>query len=663
MKRHMGPAWVWMTALLSTVSFVVLVAHLPVAILAGGGHDDAWFWQHARSIVSGQWLGDYDRLTLMKGAGYPLFLAINHVLGMPLPVLQALLYSLGCLLLMLAVSRMTGRPWSGLLLLLGLQWHPMALEWQRIIRDNISAAQVLLSLACVAWFLLSRSAKGRLAWGTAAGLTLGWFWTTREDGIWILPGIGLLLLACVPQVRGDRAGLRGLGAGLLLLALTFAGFPALIAAANGMKYGRFETVDVKSAPFSDAISSLQRVRVGDVVAHVPVPEKVRLAVYPVSPTFARLRPYLEGTGKHWMRHGCRVYADTCGDYAGGWFMWAFRDGANSVGAYESADAAAAFYRAISEEVETACRTGRLTCAPSMIDLMPGVGAAQWKTLPGLLGEAGKLLLWRDVPTPRLRSHLQLAPAKDMWEFVGKPKVPDGKELRKRWIAGWFRAPDDAWVRLRCGAGDASIDVERLPSPDVAAHFNDPAAGNRRFSNQLPPGEDCMLEVFAQGKVVQAIVLDEAHLAPRHFPLEAGDLYFDSIGEHIAVSAQAPAWARKVKRGIGRVYGVILPWLAGSGLLAFFWFAGRALLRRRFGALLAPLPALATAAWCLVACRAALLALVDISSFPAINVQYMQPAFPLLVLASFASLMSFLPIPGRETSRNAEAANDIGQGSR
>lgn len=655
-KRSIGHAWFWGPAALSTALFVALVAHLPTVIFAGAGHDDAWFWHRARSIASGHWLGDYDQFTLMKGAGYPLFLAINHLLGMPLPVSQALLYSVACLLLAFAVSRTTGRPWLALLLLLGLQWHPMVLEWQRIIRDNIYAAQALLLLACLLWFLfLARSHKGRLAWAAVAGLTLGWFWSTREDGIWILPGIAILLVVRALQVWRNRDGMRGIGAGSLLMALVAAGFLALIATANWTKYGRFETVDVKGVAFSGAVSRLQQVRVGDVEAYVPVPGKVRRAVYPVSPTFARLQPYLEDAGRHWTRHGCRIYADTCGDYAGGWFIWALRDGVASLGAYESPDAAAAFYRALSEEVQVACGTGKLTCEPTAIDLMPRVTAAQWRTLPERLRKAGSLLLWRDVPESRWRSHLRLAPVKEMWEFAGKPKVPDGDELRERWLAGWFRAPDDVWLRMRCDPGDASVEVKRLPSPDVATHFRDPAAGDRRFQLQLQPGGDCVFEVLTRGQVVDTIALDEAHLAARHFPLDAGDLHFDSTGEGIPPSAQAPAWASKARLGIGRVYGVLLPWLAGAGLLAFAWLAGRALLQRRFAPLLGPLPALAVAAWCLVASRVALLALVDVSSFPAIEVQYMQPAFPLLLLASLTSLIALLPVAGRDASAEAQTA--------
>ena len=331
LRWRIAPTWFWALAALSTVLFVAFVMQLPVAILAGAGHDDAWFWRRAQSIATGHWLGGYDQSTLMKGAGYPLFLAVNHLAGLSLPLSQSLLYGAACVALALAVVRSGARHGWALLLLVCLQWHPMAFEWQRIIRDNIYAAQTLLVLACLSWWLfVARSRRGRLAGAAMAGLLLGWFWSTREDGIWIAPGIGILLLAGALRTAGTRSALRQLVGGAALMALACGCVLTLIAAANWAKYGRFETVDLKGAAFTGAVSSLQRVRVGDAVAHVPVPEQVRRAVYPLSPAFARLQPYLEDERTFWRRPGCQTYPDTCGDYAGGWFIWALRDGVTTM---------------------------------------------------------------------------------------------------------------------------------------------------------------------------------------------------------------------------------------------------------------------------------------------------------------------------------------------
>ena len=101
-----------------------------------------------------------------------------------------------------------------------------------------------------------------------------------------------------------------------------------LAACNFAAYRTWAIVDFKGGGYSRAVNALQSVRTGPPVAYVPVPAKVRARVYTASPTFASLRPYLEGPNGEVYRHvSCEVYATTCGDYAGGWFIWALRDAA------------------------------------------------------------------------------------------------------------------------------------------------------------------------------------------------------------------------------------------------------------------------------------------------------------------------------------------------
>lgn len=645
-----GQRQAWIAAALalsSAMAFVALAAYLPVAIFAGAGHDDAWFWHRAQLIVSGLWLGEYNQYTLMKGVGYPLFLALNYGLGTSLSFSQAMLYAAACLLVGHGIYRLTGKAWLALLLVLLMQWHPMAMTWERVIRDNISAAQALLVIGCLLQFLfVARTSKARIAWAVATGWMLGWLWSTREDGIWILPGVAILVVVRLVQVRRLDGELRRFGVAGVAMVAAFCLLPGLIATANWSKYGRFETVDLKGAAFADAISALQSVRVGESTAYVPVPERVREAVYPVSPTFARLQPYLEGAGKHWAEPGCRLYAQACGDYAGGWFLWVFRDAVASVGGYESPEAAHALYRSIASEIGQACDYGALDCSGSGVGFMPTATREQWRSLPGRLLDGVSMVAWRGVSPPELHSHGSKSMAGDMWRFVGEPRVRHVRGLSGKSAYGWFYDPGNAWLRIHCPSNGYMRDVERRESPDISAHFADPSAGDRRFDMDVPPDADCVLEAGSGGTYVHVVDIAELKEARMSLPVGDGTLYVDNVGEGIDVDAVVPAGALAWKQCFHRAYGMFMPWLAGAGALAFLLVALRAIVRRE----LEPLFVLACASWALVASRIVLLALVDMSSFPALNVQYLQPAFPLVVLGAVASLASLLSWrKGREST--------------
>ena len=554
----------WLRALLLLASSLLLVAFvsgLPVALLPEAGHDDGWFWKRAASIASGHWMGGYDHSTLSKGPAYPMFLALAHLAGLSVMTAQAIVYAGACLLLGIAVVRSGARPWLGSAMVVAIQWHPAVFAWTRVLRDNIVAAQLLGMLACLVLFLDAASA-GRRGWGwaAAAGLLGGWFWSTREDGIWIVPGLALLLVAWLAGCWRDQAALRRVAVGTGLSCLVFAGWLSLVAAANLAKYDSFVVADTRDSAFADALSALQRVRVGEPTPQVPVPRRVREAIYAASPAFSRLRPEFEDGGvAFWQEPSCEVYAHACGDYAGGWFMWALRDAVQNTGGYATADDADAFYRQVAGEIDAACARGVLTCAPGM-GLLPPIAAGQWRTLPAHLRDAAVILAWqRNGPGPSA-SAVDAPGFVPMWTFLGRPMLPD----------------------------------------------------------------------------------------PAHALARGG----------VPVAAEAAAALRRMRHGIGTGYGIVLPWLALAGLGAFAWAAFDALRRRR----LSPLLAIAACAWGLTVSRAVMLALVDMSAFPAINLNYLQPAFPLLVVAAFASIAALrvgdrggsAPPPREAGSRHARS---------
>ncbi|MCZ8164771.1 GtrA family protein [Silanimonas sp.] len=619
----------------STIASVVAIAGLPVSMLAGAGHDDAWFWQRAESIVGGAWLGAYDPLTLMKGAGYPLFLALAHTFGLPLTWAQALLYASATLLLGWAVHRLGGRLWLALALTIALQWQPAAFAWGRVLRDNITAAQVLLILACVMHAAASlRDGRRGLGWMAAAGLVAGWFWCTREDSVWLLPGLAILLCTGLTGVRHGGATTRRLALGAACMAAAAGVLPGVVMAANQLHYGMSALTDMHRSAFAAALSALQRVRVGETVPYVPVPAKVRQVVYQQSPAFARLAPALEDAAKGWTRPGCAVLPVTCGDYAGGWFLWALRDAAASAGTYASASSSEAFFAQVATEVSAACDAGRLRCVPVTVPLLPGLDQFQWQDAGKSGAGFARLLLWQDARPLPVASHADHPGITRMWRFVGEPSMAGPPPVTGVRVSGWFRGPEGDWPEGRCEAGNGALPFERRPSPDVAEHFNDPGAAMSRFEVTFPGDDDCAI-VFAAGQATVPLAsIDQVGMP---FGLGESQLFIDAArsgSEEAASNLPAPLRARQA---VDALYAMALPLLTATGLFAFAAASLTGWRRKRLDAL----HVVAITTWCMLACRIGLLMLVDLSSFPAAKIHYLQPAFPLLIVAAFASFGALL----------------------
>ena len=244
-------------------------------------------------------MGPYDRLTLAKGPAYPIWIAVLHRLQLPLLLGQHLLYGVACWVVVRALGPLGVTPWLRLALFGLLLFNPLTFGQspQRVIRAGIYPALTLFVIAGAVGVHLRHQAGPRTLarWSAGLGLALAAFWLTREEGIWLLPSLALLIgttLLALQRSGGADRRLR------LLLSQSWA--PVFLAAVLGVcglnlfHYGVFVTVEFKHQAFLAAYGSLSRIEPEKRHRYVPVPREAREQAYAVSPTFRELRPLLKG---------------------------------------------------------------------------------------------------------------------------------------------------------------------------------------------------------------------------------------------------------------------------------------------------------------------------------------------------------------------------------
>ncbi|MCZ8316705.1 hypothetical protein [Phreatobacter sp.] len=233
----------------------------------------------------------------------------------------------------------------------------------------------------------------RSAGAVLLGLALFVFAMTREEAIWIAPLLVLFAWRILHDLRtlGLRAALTSTGL-VVLMGLTFMLAMEVYKSVNQRVYGARIAIEMTTDPFQSAMRELQRVGAVYDLPFVPVPRSARLAIYAVSPNFATLMPHLEGPAN---QVTCSLLPATCGDIAGGWFMWALRDAAAKAGHHRSAVAAGEFYARVASDVRAACSDGRLTCSAAMLPLIPHIPESQLRLVPGLLVKSLRLVGYLD----------------------------------------------------------------------------------------------------------------------------------------------------------------------------------------------------------------------------------------------------------------------------
>jgi hypothetical protein len=622
---------------------LVLVAGHPMSALATAAYDDGLYARLANSIYSGRWLGTYDQFTLIKGPGYPLFIAGCRCIGLPLPLAQHLLYVMFCMVAYIALApAMPGRL-SRVLLFATLLFNPMSFHtgaMSRVIREGIYPALSGLTVACAAGLLL-RCGKpgGKLGpWAAGLGLSAAALWITREEGEWLAPTVILLLVACaVVMARSNgpsgwrQSAFWRRAAVLLMPVLLFAAVIGTICQLNAAYYGVFGIVELKSPSFVAAYASLARLKPERYQPYIVVSAKDRQKLYAVSPAFAELREALEGPiGRRWADADTIETHGQSGEIAAGWWIWALRDAAASCGYHTSAGTAAAFYDRIAGEVNAACDNGTLKAWRRHDSLAPRWRREYlWPVLEQLRHGIARLVNFRSFDPWIAASEGSDDELSRFWDLTdGHVASPVAPALQ---VQGWAVDPstptEPAHIQLLSRRGlPTSFSIQWMDSQDVYnlyhAHGLDiPVAKHARFMIRVPYTNTGTLVVGSANSTAMQVPLD----VPRLVADTAAEA--EVHGPQVSTEQLSfPTENIHPTNRIARVYIAAMPVLSAVGMVGFClqWLA---LIRRRANLLLV----ITTGLMMAIAVRLLLLAYISATSWIDESVVKFSPLFPLLIL--------------------------------
>ena len=342
--------------------------------------DDGLYIRNAEGILNwnlwqgSSWLGQFDGFSLAKAPLFSVWLALLHLLGIPLRVGEFVLLVGGPFLFKSAVRPATTLArWEFAVVTVLLVANPMLPEEFRLLRETLHVALTNLCLIAAVGLALraEESPRERMRWASLTGLLLGLCYLNREEATWIsmavCVAIALVLARAafqwrharqspVPTLKAHGLALLVLGAGFLLPVLT-------VCALNQAYYGSFITTFRRSPAFTGLYQRLTSLEPRGHQAYVPVARATRLKAYQLSPTFSRLKPFLEEPGSYWAagnnEHAVfngRSSADK--EFFVSYFEFCLLYAAQQAGA-KTAGQMEAMFRNIDAELEEAVQAGRI----------------------------------------------------------------------------------------------------------------------------------------------------------------------------------------------------------------------------------------------------------------------------------------------------------------
>lgn len=452
-------------------------------------HDDELGVDIAYNLLNGNWLGAYDNRRLVKGITFPLFLAINHLIGIPYTITLTLLYGMACMAVVKLAEKFIKNNIVLAALFTILYFIPASTGVQtfsRVYRSTLTCTLTLLVFVSFAQLYFNRRQKSALIWAFASGISLALFWNLREDSMWILPFVLTVLVIIVicsivenkkEKIRWSRIRILYPVLPLMILVLCNTG----IRAANYHYYGTFIRNELTEGKFPELLKKLYRIEPEEDIAYTAVPRSTIEKLYEVSPTFYTLHDSLDA---NYYAGWDGTSGILNGELENGWFMWCLRDCIFASG-YDMPAEINAFCEQTINEIQYAFETDQLTQRQGIG--MPSALMIPWKEgyaaqLPSNIGDAFWYMATHEgdvsanVPSSGSMTGISI------FEIVTHNiafKAPAYSLEMGGWIVSMS---DDDLVSMRIYQGDTLItELQRLGGEDV---YNAYAAQGKHLENAL-----------------------------------------------------------------------------------------------------------------------------------------------------------------------------------
>ncbi len=188
-------SWIIIIAVIIILSItrIAMITNLPVFAYIDYVDDDELMVQQAKSILSGNWLGEYYSYnTLLKGPVFPLYLAFLNNTGVPYLLGTTIIYAFVSLIFIFSLKDIIKNKWVLLITYVVLLFNPImfSVDFQRVYRNGLSA---ILAVLMISFYnvLLINSKEGKLWKYIIAcvfiGIIFPFFYYNREDSMWIIP--------------------------------------------------------------------------------------------------------------------------------------------------------------------------------------------------------------------------------------------------------------------------------------------------------------------------------------------------------------------------------------------------------------------------------------------------------------------------------------------
>ena len=364
-KKHY---FVLIIVLISIIRFYI-VSPLPLSGYPKQVYDDALMVKLSKSIIEGHWLGTYDNNTLVKGVGFPAFLAILKFLNIPYLFGMNILYILACIYFIYVVKDDIKSKFLQILIFIIMLFNPISYAeytFQRVYRNGTGVFQTIFIFSAVyfIWKHKFNSIKSILPHIIIASANVAFLWHSRDDSMWIMPflivALGITSICILFNYLSDKKISTLLKTSLKIVCVLMPIWILLFSTTsikllNYKKYGVFIEKET-DCNLGKVLSIFYQVKANDKIYRVDNTREKIDRMCEVSESLNSIKPHLMDSLTVWSQFDSNP---DDGEVENGWFSWALEYATRNSGKYFNAKESNDFYGKIYDEINNALDSKKL----------------------------------------------------------------------------------------------------------------------------------------------------------------------------------------------------------------------------------------------------------------------------------------------------------------
>lgn len=240
----------------------------PIYCIADAVYDDSLFVEHADTILSGIWLGDFNFRSIAKIPGFSIYIALCCYFGVPFNVALILTFMLAVIVTVLALRKVIDNWFFLIGLYVLLIFNPLMFDSQvaqRVYRSGVILSFAMMTVSSFIGLYINRGERLRvlIVWSVLCCFSFTCFYVMKEDSIWLIP-FCVCVVAClfVSLFKHHKMKFSCLVLGTLPFICVFAAMN-LIASVNQNCYGIYATSDRADSNYRLVIEDLNMIEDAD----------------------------------------------------------------------------------------------------------------------------------------------------------------------------------------------------------------------------------------------------------------------------------------------------------------------------------------------------------------------------------------------------------------